>query len=132
MKNNKGVTLVNVLIIIIVLIIIAGISIVGGRDILNNSKDSQKNENLSSVKAVVNNISIKINSAGVLAPADTKVYGKIASNILSGDASLKDWYILDKEDLEEMGVTYIDETYLVNYKENKVISMSDYIENGID
>lgn len=130
MKKNAGVTIVSMLVIIIVLVLLAGVTIFGGVEILNNSKESQKDENLSAVKTVVNNISTKLNVSGVLTPGDTKLYGEDAFSLL-GKEELKGWYVLDKEDLEELGITYLDENYLVNYKENRVVSMTDYEQNGI-
>ena len=130
MKKNAGVTIVSMLVIIIVLVILASITIFGGIEILTNSKDSQKKENLTAVQTVVNNISTKLNVAGVLTPGDTKLYGTDAATLLE-KPELKGWYVLEKEDLEELGITYLDETYLVNYKENRVVSMTDYANNGI-
>ncbi len=130
MKKNEGVTIISMLVIIIVLVLLASVTIFGGVEILNNAKESQKDENLSAVKTVVNNISTKLNVSGVLTPADTKLYGEDASSLLGKD-ELKDWYVLDKEDLEELGITYLNENYLVNYKENRVVSMTDYEQNGI-
>ena len=127
MKSNKGVTLISMVIIIIVLIIIASISITGGLDILGNSKESKREENLSAVRSVVNQISIKQGTAGVFTPGNATVYGKPAVDVLSGDAdTLADWYILDAEVLEGMGIEYIEEEYLVNYVKNRVHAMSEY------
>lgn len=127
MMNNKGVTLVNMLIIIIVLVIIAGVSISGGLDILNSSKESNKEENLAAVKSVVNEINIKLGTAGVFTPGHVELYGESAVGVLSGDSDvLANWYILDQADLEDLGITYVDENYLVNYEENKVFAMSEY------
>ena len=127
MKNNKGVTLVSVVIIVIALVIIASVSIISGLDILGNSKESKIEENLAAVKTVVNQISIKQSTAGVFTPAIGTIYGKPATEVLSGDAAiLSDWYILDEESLEQMGVEYIEEKYLVNYNDNEVYRMSEY------
>ena len=60
MFNNKGVTLVNMLVIIVGMIIIVAVSIGGGLDILSSSKDSNKEENLAAVKSVVNQVNIKM------------------------------------------------------------------------
>lgn len=60
MFNNKGVTLVNMLVIIVGMIIIVAASIGGGLDILSSSKDSNKEENLAAVKSVVNQVNIKM------------------------------------------------------------------------
>ena len=109
------------MIIIIVLVIISSVSIIGGREILKNSKNSKKEENLAAVKSVVNQISIKQGTSGVFTPATAEIYGKSAVGVLSGDASsLEDWYILDEEELEKLGVEYIEESYLVNYEKNRV------------
>ena len=132
MLNNKGVTLVNMMIIVVVIVIISSVSIIGRMDILQNSKNSNAEENLAAVKVAVNNISIKLGTEGVFTPGKAELYGKNAVGVLSGDEGiLEDWYILDKEDLEKMGVTYLDESYLVNYVENEVITMAEYRENGL-
>lgn len=131
MKRNSGVTLINMMIIILVIIIISSVSIIGGRQLLEDSKESQKKENLASVQAVVNSISLKYGMSGTLTPGNMKLYGQKAVGILSGDsATLEDWYILDVNALEEMGIEYTNEEYIVNYRENRVISMSEYRENG--
>lgn len=127
MKNNSGVTLVTMVLMIIIMIIIASVSIIGGRDLIQSSKDSKITESLSAVKSVVNNISIKLSTAGTLTPANVKLYGKSAVGTLSGDsAELANWYILDENDLDELGIKYVDKKYLVNYVENKVMLLEDY------
>lgn len=132
MKNNKGVTIVNMMIIIIVIIIISSVSIIGGRRLLEDSKASKMKENLSAVKSAVNSVSIKLGTAGTLTPANVKLYGKVANTVLSGDSELTDdWYVLTAADLEDMGITYLDEEYLVNYVENEVVTMKEYMEKGI-
>lgn len=132
MTNNKGVTLINMMIIVIVLVILTSVSIIGGRNILQNSKESKKQENLTAVQTLVNQISIKQGTAGVITPATSKIYGMPAYGIISGDANtLNDWYILDEAALEEMGIEYLEEDYIVNYKINKVYPMSDYEANNL-
>lgn len=127
MKNNSGVTLVTMILMIIVMIIIASVSIIGGRELIQNSKESKVTESLSAVKSVVNNINIKLSTAGTLTPANVKLYGKSAVGLLSGDANeLADWYILDESDLEELGIKYVEQKYLVNYIENDVMLLEDY------
>ena len=116
MENNRGVTLISILIIIIVLVIISSVSIIGGLDILQNSKESNKEENLAAVKSAVNEINIKIGTSGIFTPADVELYGRPAAGVLSGDTT--DWYILDQDALEQMGISYANESYIVNYKEN--------------
>ena len=70
MKNNKGVTLINVLIIVIVIVILAAIPIINGSRSVEEAKQLQKEANLATVKAMVNDISLKKATAGVLTPAN--------------------------------------------------------------
>ncbi len=127
MKNNSGVTLVTMVLMIIIMLIIASVSIIGGREIIQNSKESKETESLTAVKSAVNNISIKLSTAGTLTPANVKLYGESAVGTLSGDsAELANWYILDESDLKELGIEYVDKKYLVNYAENKVMLLEDY------
>lgn len=132
MNNKSGVTLVTMVIIVIVIVILSTISIIGGTEIIDEAKDSKNEDNLAALKAKVNEINLKTGTAGVFTPGNSKLYGKIASGVLSGDPDdLQGWYILDKEDLEEMGIEYVDESYLVNYRENKVITMKEYLSAGL-
>ena len=126
-NNNDGITLISVLIILVVIFIIASIAITGGLSILNNSKDSNREENLAAVKAAVNKVSTKNSVSGVFREATAEVYGKPANSVFSsGDYAQDGWYILEKEDLEELGVAYVNETYIVNFKENKVYALEDF------
>ena len=126
-NNNDGISLISVLIMLVIIFIIASIAITGGLSILNNSKDSNKDENLATVKAAVNKVSVKNGVKGVFREAAAEVYGKPAKSVYSsGDYAQDDWYILEKEDLEDMGVTHINETYIVNFKENKVYALEDF------
>lgn len=132
MIKNNGVTLISMVIIIIVLLIITSISIIGGTELLKNAKDTRNEETLSAIQAVVNRIHLKIGTAGVFTPGNSEFYGKIATDILSGDEDiLKDWYILERNDLEEMGIEDFEDSYIVNYKANQVVSMTTYRSNGI-
>lgn len=127
MKNNSGVTLVTMILMIIIMIIIASVSIIGGRELIQNSKESKETESLTAVKSAVNNISIRLSTAGTLTPANVKLYGESAVGILSGDSTeLANWYILDESDLKELGIEYAEKKYLVNYAENKVMLLDDY------
>lgn len=135
-KNENGVTLVTVIIMIVVMSIIAYVSIVGGVKVLREAKAQVRESNLADVKAVVNREAAKAATAGVFTPANAKLYG-IKNAEIEGmryseegvqEAVIKtigeDWYLLDSEALNEMGIEYIDENYVVNYKLNVVIPLS--------
>lgn len=124
MKSQRGVTLVTIIIMIVVMAIIATISITGGVEVVRNSKDQVKEDNLASVKNLVNRESGKIATGGVFTPANATFYG-IKNAELNGEKIGEDWYFLDEKALEDMGIEFADETYVVNYKLNVVIPMSE-------
>lgn len=131
LKDNKGVTLVTMVMVIIVITIIASISIIGGTEIIKNARESKAKENLTAVKAFVNSIYVKQNTSGVFTPANSNYYGTPAFGIVSGDADiLNGWYLIDEDDLKEMGIEYVDENYLVNYKANRVVVLNEYLATG--
>lgn len=131
LKDNKGVTLVTMVMVIIVITIIASISIIGGTEIIKNAKESKAKENLTAVKAFVNSIYVKQNTSGVFTPANSNYYGTPAFGIVSGDADiLNGWYLIDEDDLKEMGIEYVEENYLVNYKANRVVVLNEYLATG--
>ena len=131
LKDNKGVTLVTMVMVIIVITIIVSISIIGGTEIIKNARESKAKENLTAVKAFVNSIYVKQNTSGVFTPANSNYYGTPAFGIVSGDADiLNGWYLIDEDDLKEMGIEYVDENYLVNYKANRVVVLNEYLATG--
>ena len=88
-----------------------------GTNHIQEAKDVQNEEELATVKSVINKISLQNGTAGVFTPATTKTYGTPAKDVLAvEDDSLDDWYILSKEDLAELGLNYIKGTYVANYK----------------
>ncbi len=136
MRNERGVTLITMIVMIVVITIIATISITGGIGILKESKKQVLENNLASVKSLVNNESAKFNTAGILTPANATTYG-IEDAKLEGirytaegveEQVIKnigtDWFFVDKDALEEMGIEYVDENYVINYRLNIVIPMS--------
>ena len=130
LKDNKGVTLVTMIMVIIVITIIASVSIVGGNEIMKSAKESKAKENQTAVEAIINSIYIKQNTAGVFTPATSSYYGTPAFGVVSGDANLNGWYLIDEDDLNEMGIEYIEESYLVNYQANQVVSLNEYLTTG--
>ncbi len=136
MKNNKGITLVTVIIMIIVMGIIASISVITSRDVLKKSKEQAKLQSKSAVEAAVSKYSARMATSGFLSPANQDfpginnpsfkhTYEDGEGNIVEEEKHIgEDWYLLLEEHLEEIGVTYAKENYLVNYKDNVVIPLS--------
>lgn len=134
MKNNKGITLVNMVVIVLAMIIIAGVTVLNGTDIINKTKLSKQDENLANVKIVVSTINSKLVTAGVLTPANITLYGTSAitpSNDVASwitisvpanldKAKLSEWYLVTPSDAEQMNIQDLEENYIVNYKANIV------------
>lgn len=130
-KDNKGVTLITMVMIIIIITIIASVSIIGGTEIMENAKESKAKENLTAVKSVINSIYVKQNTSGVFTPANANYYGTPAYGLVSGEAdTLNGWYLIGEDDLKDMGIEYVEENYLVNYNSNKVVILSEYLSSG--
>ncbi len=124
MKSQNGITLVTMVVMIVVMAIIATVSITGGVEVVRESKEQVKEDNLASVKNLVNREAAKVATSGVFTPANANLYG-IKNAELAGQPIGEEWYFLDESALNEMGIEFIDETYVVNYKLNVVIPMSE-------
>ena len=124
MRSQRGVTLVTMIVMIVVMAIIATVSITGGVEVVKNSKEQVKEDNYASVRNLVNREAGKVATGGIFTPANANLYG-IKNAVLGGQPIGEDWYLLDEEALNDMGIEFIDETYVVNYKLNVVIPMSE-------
>lgn len=123
-NNEKGITLITMIVMIVIMAIIATVSIVGGVQVVREAKGQVKEDNLASVKNLVNRESAKANTSGVLTPANATFYGT-KDALLEGETIGEEWYYLDEIALKEMGIEYANETYVVNYKLNVVIPLSE-------
>lgn len=136
MKNNKGMTLVSIIVILIVLIIIASVSIVGGSGLLVESKEQVKEENLIAVKDAIRRKQTEVSMSGVLTPGGATYVG-LKNPVVGRDdtgAELfagEDWYLLEETDLKELGIEGDDTRYVVNYKFEKVLAIDGEYANGL-
>lgn len=132
--NNKGVTMVTVIVMIIVMLIIATVSIVAGNKIIVSSKEYKVEQELQSVKAAVLRKKTEVNMAGTLIPNGESYVG-IKDPILKSDESgtlvATGWYLLEEENLEKLGVHDASSRYIANYDYEEVLSTkdTDYIES---
>ena len=138
MKNQSGVTLVTVIIMVIIISVIAATSIITSKTIFNESKESVLEKNRVLVETAVSKYAAKAATGGVLAPANEKFPGVQNPSFeyvgIDEDTGMEirenrnvgnDWYLLLEDSLEDMGITYADENYLVNYKKNIVVPLSE-------
>ena len=144
-RKNKGITIISLTITIILLLIIASVTISIG---LNSLKDSKENlklselnmvqqavlENYTKYKTTNNDIYIlgnqvsysdmqtlisEINSKNTTGENITLKVSDYTSGAL--DISIY-YYELSQEDLEKMGISDTDETYIVNFSTGEVIN----------
>ena len=137
MKSESGMTLITVVIMVIIVGVISAVSVITSRTIFSESKEEVLKQNRFAVESVVSKYSAKAATSGVLTPANEKLPGiqnpsfeyKCVNG--SGDEESEnrnigeDWYLLLREDLESIGISYAEENYLVNYKKNIVIPLSE-------
>lgn len=131
--NQKGITMATVVVMIIIMIIIATVSIVAGNRIIVNSKEYKEMQEIESVKSAVLRKKTEVNMAGSLLPIGESYVG-IVDPIIKSDSTdtvvAKNWYLLDEESLEKLGIHDASSRYLVNYDYEVVLSTTnpDYFE----
>ena len=123
-KSEDGITLVTIVIMIVIITIIASVSIINGVSSVEKAKEQVKENNLSAVKAAVSREAARAGTAGTLTPNNAIFPGRENATI-EGKTIGNGWYLLDEDSLNEMGIEYVDETYVVNYKLNAVIALSE-------
>ena len=143
MKNEKGITLVTLVITIVVLAIIASITITGGIDAKKNVKDTKSavlKSEIAQVQQIVLETDIKYkqtkNSNILLGEKITFNEAKTALQEISGSLSLRGenyddvsngdieiyYYKIDSELLEQLGITGSEQKYIINYSTGEVFN----------
>ena len=141
--NEKGITLIALIVTIVVLLILASVSIAmltGENGMLTQAKDAKIVTEISAVKEAVrlkkNEMEIYINAEEEknvekigTAYTNENPYGPI--NIWGYDTVFGEgWYKLNKEDLKELGIDNTQNEYIVNYDNGYVISTEKFKFNG--
>ena len=109
MKNNKGVTLLSIIIILIVIIIIASVGIISGSNLLVESKEHIDEQEYTTVLEAIRRKKAEISTSGILLPAG-ETYAGVQNPVIGRDESGaeqyagKDWYLLEESHLKELGV----------------------------
>ena len=126
MKRNNGITLVTLVITIIILLIIAGVTISVGSVSINLHKDKILSSELKEIQIVVmqqyqKHLTVKDES--LLIGTKCAISGDI-------NATDKEYYLLNVEDLEKLGMENAKDTYIVNYKTGEVINKTSKNSKG--
>ena len=129
-KNNKGITLVALVITIIILLILASITVYMGTDSI---KDSKENILLTEVRmvqhaALERYTQESLMNSNILPGTPYSSMDEIKNditelsseekltNLLNNNQTPSDYYYLETADLEEMQITNTEDSYIINYK----------------
>lgn len=124
-SNCKGITLISLAVTIIILVIFATVSINYAQDILEKSAVENIETNMLLIKAKAKVFAEEYNFSGDASKLyGTKVSETSESLITQYNASVgnrySEYYYLNENDLENMGLAITNGNYLVNYDYNNI------------
>ena len=132
-KDEKGITLVAIVIMIILLLIIAGITFSG----INRNTENTASQVAESELKMVQNAVLQVKTKSSLTRTNyadlpgSDISKEEVQNIAKG-IPLKgeewEYKLLDKEALQEIGVTNTEDTYIVNYNTGEAINKDKFNE----
>ena len=136
MKNNSGITMVEVVIMIVIMIMIAAFAIINGRSALDEADASDVYLEMTSMKEAVNSIIMKQNLDESFIIEEGKQYDTAfvpSTGVSYGDNVLgyqDEWYIIYGSEWgssyynsavrKNLGLEAINRTYIVNYETGEV------------
>lgn len=133
MKNNKGVTLISILVVLIAIIILTSVAIVAGNSLIKESREQIDEQEYETVLNAIRIKKTEVNVSGKLTPAGASYIGiknpiidNAGTPIYAGD----DWYLLEESHLRELGVEGDKKAYIVNYKDEIVLLVNAEYEEG--
>lgn len=117
MRKNKGVTIVTLVIIIVVLLILAGVSAGIGNISVTSYKDNILETEAKEVQTVVISQYQKY-----LTVKDESLLLGTKCNKAGVENQNEEYYLLDRETLEKLGMKNPKDTYIVKYSTGEVIN----------
>ena len=138
--NEKGITIVSLIITIIILLIISGTTVYIGTSVIKQATLQTINTNMMLIQAKVKTIAEqakfnnnKDNYKGTILSkvSDNKKIDKILNAGIIDDASK--FYLLSKDDLVSIGLEKIEieDGYIVNYETEEVVYVKGFENDGI-
>lgn len=133
-RENKGITIVSIIVVVILLLIIAGISINGTIKGDKKTEDAVKFTELNMIKQVIlerytkskltkeNLPGTAFSSQSELDDAINAVTSDTGKTISLKDTNYANYKRLSKEDLSNLGVENEGDSYIVNYNTGEVIN----------
>ena len=134
-NTQKGITLVALAVMIAVLSLISGVGLYLGKEAITQTKDSKLSAELNMVQHAVLEQYTKYKTTRdidnlVGQKMDTEEVQTIASRIgvsivnIPNTYSNADYYKLNKQSLEKIGITNSEDEYIVNYVSGEVINIT--------
>ncbi len=139
-NNQKGITIVSLVITIIILLIIGGITVTVGTGVIKQATLKNINTNMMLIQAKTKTIAeqAKFNNnqdnykgTSLSEVSGNKKVDKVLETGIIEDTSK--YYLLSQEDLISMGLEKIDieDGYIVNYETEEVIYVKGYENDGV-
>ena len=126
MKNNKGVTLVSLVVTIAVLIILASITTYSGVNVIRQSKLNKFTTEMKIMQTEVNNLYDRYSNGEIDVLNIGKELDSEANNVFTGGASgitdSSGYRYYDRETTESLGIEGVEEEFYVNVEKRRVIS----------
>jgi len=129
-SNEKGVTLIALVVTVIVLLILAGVGTYEGIENIKVAKDKSQWSQLNMVQHAIleRYAEYKLTGDSDLIIGQKVTNADIASILTTDERELLenngDYYILDENDFKKLGITQSKNKYLVNYETGEVYDMT--------
>lgn len=121
MKKENGIALATTLISVAVIVIAVSIIIFFAGWFTPDSKEKIVQKNINTIKSA---ISVMVSNYG-----NVNLYGSTIDEALDiHNTHSGNWYLLSEEDLKGMGIKDTENSYVVNYKDNIVMSLEQFYQ----
>ncbi len=129
MKNNRGVTLVSVAVVLVIILIISSVSIIGGGGLIFESKEQVEEQEITAIETAIRKRKTEVGFSGTLTPGGVSYVGLQNPVVGRDDAGTelyagKNWYLLEKEHLKQLGIDGNSNSYVVNYELEVVLPVN--------
>lgn len=137
MKNQKGITLITLVITIVILLILAGVVINNGMESINTSKRTAFIAELEMIQAKVNVIyeERKTSSENVdyynSIGQDISNVDQVHLNEVLGETSKEGFKYFNSNDLEKLDLDNISQDVLINYNTREIVSLTGIEIDGV-
>lgn len=130
MKNKKGITLIPALIGIAIFIIALFFIVFFLNKTSTDSKEATLQRNFATLKSAVNKINSQYDGTNAITSISSEFRGTTIDKALDihTNHSLY-WYVLSEDDLKFFGIKDAENTFVVNYKDNIVMTLEEFLSS---